>query len=239
MTGTGAIARVGDRIIEYRATAGEKTRILGHLNAEREQIEGDIESVEPGYLLKYKDFSTVADRSPNLYTIRTVGGVTADIEANDFNKSAYLERVLDNDAGRFERVGRLQHIHEKDSGGNPYDFLAYMIPGTTGTGPPRGYYPMDNRILLTPISDAVYTMRLWYIKHYADIADDSDEIEFPRVLHEALIWGACIRERLFRRDTIGEFRDMYEAALARGLMGIVDQSIDGPDQINFIADAGY
>jgi len=32
---------------------------------------------------------------------------------------------------------------------------------------------------------------------------------------------------------------MYEAALARGLMGIADQSIDGPDQIDFIADAGY
>lgn len=234
-TGNELITRCQNRIIEFKATAAENTRMLDHLNSEREELEGDIESISEDYLLVTKDFNTVASRSPNTYTIKNVLNTSADIGAEDFNKPRYLERVVSDASSTYRRITHLDHIAEKQARRSG---LFLGASATSSTGEPRTYLLRDNVINLFPVSDQVYALRLWYIRHLGDIVADAEELDFPRVLLEAMVWGACKRERIFRRDDPKDFIQEYEAARARGLIALEDRLVDGPSQIQYIADSG-
>lgn len=234
-TGNLLLTRCANRLIEYKNTAPEQARMLDHLNSERVDLEVAIETISEDYLLVTKDFDTVVSRSPNVYTIKTVGTTPGDIDADDFNKFRYMEVVVSDASSDYRRIQPFDHIAQK--GDRRYYDAFVLSPGAVvNVGEPQRYLARDNEIQLFPVSDTVYTVRLWYVRHLPEIAATDDVLDFPPALEEALVWGSCKRERLFRRDTVGEFDSEYERARERGLVAIEDRIVDGPTQIQYIAD---
>ena len=166
---------------EFTNSGDEATRALDHLNAEREQVEGDLSARHPDYLLRSQTFSTSAGRSPNRYSLPA-----------DIQKVRYLERVVSDSTADYERLWPVQQLTEKgdatfDAGGS-----TVMISGSS-TGPPLCYLLGDDFWQIFPISDAVYTLRVWYAKRYADITASNDELNIVEYLSDVIVFGARIR----------------------------------------------
>lgn len=49
---------------------------------------------------------------------------------------------------------------------------------------PSGYFFKKNRLVLCPIPDAVYTMKLWYTYKVVDLVQDTDIPDVPEQFHE-------------------------------------------------------
>ena len=221
-TGNELLTRLGNLVNEYdNSVADEQTRALDHFNAEKEKLEAEISALGEDYLLSSSTFPTVAARSPNRYLLPA-----------DFKEIRYLERVLDDSTGDYERIWPIQHIGDKEYWRSEY--ITGMLT-TSGTNRPDGYLLGSDFIQLEPISDAVYTLRLWYVRRYADITAADDELEIPHAVIEALILGTAIRERLYRRDSITDLKELYREARNRGLSNLQVRRQDGPVLINYIS----
>jgi hypothetical protein len=72
---------------------------------------------------------------------------------------------------------------------------------TDARGIPRYYLRRDDSIVLYPIPDEVYTMRLYFLKTLAAILVGSVEIlNFPREWDELVVEGAVTRGHYYRQD---------------------------------------
>ena len=224
-TGNDLIQRVVDLCPEMgddtgTLTAPESARLVRHLNAEQEKLSGEIAAIGEDYQLVSGTFNTTANRSPNFKDIR------------------YLERIIDEAAGVYERVPPIDHLNDKDRD-DVRVWLDLIIQGAPGR--PVGYLLGSDFIQIEPICDADYPMRIWYTARYADIvADDTQLISFPAELYDALVLGAAYREKLFRRI----FEDAQamllnkEIALSQGLANLNTRQDDGPKFINYMDEWG-
>lgn len=94
---------------------------------------------------------------------------------DDFKKLSRLELVLSGSTFETEDRARLQKVTE-----NQQDFF----PDKVGT--PIAYYFQNNKIILLPCPNQVWTLRLTYLYLVADMVNDSDEPDIPAEYHEYL-----------------------------------------------------
>lgn len=229
-TGNQIVQRTVDLMPEIGDNTGtpstaETDRLIRHANAEREKIEGDIASLGEDYELVSATFVTTPGVSPNRYSL-----------PDDFKDIRYLERIIDDQQGRYLRIDPMTHLLDKASN-DQNQFMYY--PGTGGTpNAPQMYYVGGDFIQLFPISDDVYDMRLWYTFKYPVIAATDIELGIPDELIDTLVWGICVREKMFRRDDAMPFVVEREATRARGLDNLQVRTDDVPHTIAYVGEPG-
>lgn len=229
--GNDLIARVIDLVPEMgdntgTLSAAEESRLLRNFNAELDKVIGALASIGEDYQLASSTFDTVANRSPNRY------GLPA-----DFKDIRYLEIILDDAAGAYERIPPIPHIADKDWS------LTYVWPDLIingAQGRPAGYLLGSDFIQIEPICDDIYPMRIWYTFRYIPIVADDVEIRLPPELYDALVYGAAAREKEFRREMQDAQAFFMKAELFRsgGLSNLETRRDDGPQLIHYISE-GY
>ncbi len=220
MTGNELLLDATYEIPEFTNSGAEQTRMLAFFNSEKRILESMLANRPGRHLLKSKTFSTVADRSPNRYS-----------RPADFQKVSYMERVISDTTGDYERILPVQHLSEKGAIIRGEDRAPVMIV-TNNTGRPIGYLIGDDFIHLFPISDAVYTVRLWYLRRYADIAATASELDIPEDFAEVLVQGGRFRlYKYLKQDTQRMFQEVL-VAREQALQSVVHQVVDGPRVMN-------
>lgn len=223
-TGSDLRTRLADLVPTYdNSVTAEQDRAMRHATLVQKDIENEIRGVAEDFFLVSATFTTVADRSPNRYSL-----------PDDFGDIRYLERVIDESTGDYDRVPPLGNIADKDFAEFDHD-LRYMIDSTgTGTGKPAGYLLGSDFLQIQPISDAAYTMRIWYEKQLAAIASETNS-DLPDFMFNALVLGTAVREYLYRR--LSDWQDIdakYQEALARGLAAMEQRSDDSARFVRYL-----
>lgn len=57
---------------------------------------------------------------------------------------------------------------------------------TDGKGEPLGYYVIENKLVVVPIPDGIYTLRVWYTRAGVTLTNDSDTPIIPARYHDLL-----------------------------------------------------
>lgn len=57
---------------------------------------------------------------------------------------------------------------------------------TDGTGEPRGYYVVENKLVIVPVPDSTYTLRVWYTRSGVTLSADADVPIIPARFHDLL-----------------------------------------------------
>lgn len=210
------LIRLSGICAEFTNSGAEQTRAVEHLNAEREQIEAELAARDADYLLKSSTFPTVADRSPNRYSLPT-----------DLGKFRYVERVITESTADYARLLPVQILSEKEVSITGSNGFPVMI-STGSTGPPQGYLLGLDFVQLFPISDAVHTIRIWYLGRYADIVADDTELDIPEVLNDSIVFGVRIRIHDYLHFPTGGFKAELAIKKEKAFQSLMSRVSDGP-----------
>lgn len=222
-TGSDLFTRMQRWIPELRnAAAGEQTRAYGHLTEAQEELVNEVNDLDEDILTKSATASTVADQKR--YALPT-----------DFDGMRYLEYVRDDDTDDTVRLDPIQRIHHKEDYDQGDDGVDWWWPTATlaaPTGQPRAYLRVGDFFELRPIPDDAYTLRMWYFPRLSAISSGST-VELPEALHMALVYKACIAERVYRHQKFDDLFALYQSALGSALRRLGDWSDDGPLTVNY------
>ena len=210
---------VADLVQVYDTTvSAENTRCLRMGSVAQREIASEIVTVDEDWLLRSQTFPTVASRYPNRYSL-----------PSDFWNFRYLERVLDATTGSVERIHPIQHIPDKELTDDRFYTDASAV---SSSGVPDGYLLGDDFIEIHPISDAVYTLRIWYEKTLADLASGT-AVDLPYPLYQALVYKTAVHMLVYTNQSFADMEALYRGALARGVSAIHQRSDDGPRLIQY------
>lgn len=216
MTGNEILAEIADLCQEFTNSGAEQTRMLRWANAEQRILESQLSKLPGRHLLRSQTFSTVADRTPNRYS-----------KPSDYQKAAFMEYVIADSTADYERLFPVQHISEKGISYLDDDDYPVLI-STNSQGKPQAYLVGGDFVQLFPISDAIYTIRIWYHKRFAAITASDTELDTPEDFADPIIEGC--RYRLYKRlrqdtrDMLAELMTVREIALN----SVSEQVVDGP-----------
>lgn len=217
-TGDDLLQRLADLIPEYsKGTSAEDNRALRHLNSVQELLAGDLRAIGEDYLLVSATFSTVADQKR--YGLPT-----------DFHAVRYMEYVETDATDDTKRIMPMSDIPDKEWAEGAY--RRYLDASTSSKGKPAYYLMAGDFIELRPIADDAYTVRMWYTQNLSAITAVST-IEIPEDLMDALVYGAAMRERIYRRDEITDVDRQFEKARQRGLDALETRYQDGPSRVTY------
>lgn len=215
---------VADLVNAYDTTvSAENTRLLRMASVAQRDIVSEILTVDEDWLLRSQTFPTVASRYPNRYSL-----------PSDFVNFRYLERVLDATTGSVERIHPIQHIPDKELTDDRFYTDSSAV---VSSGVPDGYLLGSDFIEIHPISDSVYTLRIWYEKSVADLAAGTD-IDLPYPLYHALVYAATVAMLRSTNQPYGDEEGKYNRALARGISAIHQRSDDGPRTVHYTQHRG-
>jgi hypothetical protein len=201
------------------SVSAEKTRALGHASVRLKEIAAEIRSLDENFFLVSSTFPTVASRSPNRYSL-----------PDDFGDIRWLERVVSESGGTYERVYPVGSMEHKDGRPTHTESDSYLVDSSAATGKPASYLLGGDFLQLYPIGDSTYSCRLWYDKTLADVAA-SVAIPLPLPFYPAILYGTAVEERLYRRDDTLDMEMRYERALSRALRSLEQRQDDGPRRV--------
>ena len=131
----------------------------------------------------------------------------------------------------YERVWPSPSLDMKDYHGRT---RWWDVNAIVASGRPEAYMLFGpGEIELFPISDAIYSMRMWYTKTYAPVAATDTEIEMPNPFNDVLVYGTVKRERLYRRDRVNDIEPEFAAAYGRAMANMQPRRDDGPHIVNY------
>lgn len=223
-TGTELQADVADLVQVYDTNvAAENTRCLRMGSVAQREIAAEVVAIDEDWLLRSQTFPTVADRYPNRYSL-----------PSDFWNFRYLERVVDATTGSVDRIPPIQHIPDKEFSSDRFRTDASAV---AATGPPEGYLLGDDFIEIKPISDAVYTCRIWYEKTLADL-EAANDIELPYPMYQALVYKTAIHMLVYTNQPFGDMERLYQQALVRAVGSLHQRADDGPRVVQYVSERG-
>ena len=106
---------------------------------------------------------------------------------------------------------------------NPITPLSYSSPSTLSNDPrassvgvPRSYTILANEFLMSPIPDAVYTLRLLYYSAPAYLSSTNTSNVFLNVAPDALLYAALLEAEpyLFNDGRINTWGSMYDRSIS-------------------------
>jgi len=221
-TGTTLRADVADLVMRFDNSVSAQQDIVMRLaSVAQREIVSELISIDDDFLTATATFALVANRSPNRYDY-----------PDDFQNFRYLERVIDESTGSYERIWPIHHISDKEF---TYDdeFAGVLVTSSSATGRPLAYLLGDDFIQIEPISDAAYTCRIWYQKSLADITTEGT-IAIPYALYNALVYKTCSKFLKRLNADSSDFEMMYEKALARGMGAVGQRHDDLPRTVNYV-----
>lgn len=109
-------------------------------------------------------------QSTTSQTITTVNGTEQYSLSSDAGLVEQVELVDASDSNLFT-VLRPLSIEQRD---------------TDGKGEPLGYYVVENKLVVVPVPDGVYTLRVWYTRAGVTLSADGDVPIIPARFHDLL-----------------------------------------------------
>ncbi len=217
-TGDDLLQRLADLIPEYsKGTSAEDNRALRHLNQVQELLAADLRAIGEDYLLVSATMSTVANQKR--YGL-----------PSNFHAIRYLEFVEVDATDETNRIYPMSDIPDKEWAEGSY--RRYLDSSTSVLGKPVYYLLAGDFLEFRPIADDTYTIRIWYTQTL-DAITSGGTVELPLALTDALVYGAAIRERIYRRDEIGDVDRQFEKARHRGLEALETRQQDGPNRVTY------
>lgn len=193
------------------------------------QITAEIVAINPHYRLDATDFSTVANTVPNRYTISSGGAINI---TNFMGGIQHLYRIITDSTGTYAELWPFDQIRQQHEMGDP---ILHPETSSSNLGPPTNYILTDDSLWLFPISDAAYSLRMWYSTAPTAIAT-STAIEVPEAFYNALVYGVAREEAMMRKEKeADQFNGMYQSAMASAVATLIHRD-EAPRGINYVRD---
>ena len=225
-TGSGlqqAVADLHPRV-DISVTA-QKDRLMRHGDIVLRQIMAEIVAISPHYRLDSVNFSTAANRVPNEYTITSGGDINI---TNFMGGIQHLYRIITDATGDYVELFPFDQIRQQHEMVDPVSHDG----SSSSLGPPTNYLLTVDSLWLFPISDAVYTLRMWYSRAPAPIVT-GDVVDVPESFYNALVYGVAREESLYRKEKeANEFNTLYQSAMASAVATLIHRD-EAPQGINY------
>ena len=230
--GTDLQAHVADLVPRIdTSVAAQANRLMRHGDIILRQITAEILGVNPYWRTDEIEWSTAADTSPNEYLFGTGNPIAID----DFMGVQHLYRIISDSTGDYEELRPFDQLRQQHDMGDGREYGGMLTGTSSNKGRPTHYLVNVDSLQIFPISDAIYTMRLWYTKAPAAIAA-ATAIDVPIAMYQALVYGVAREEAVFRKEKeFNEFHAMYLSAMASGMATLAHQT-EGPRNINYVRD---